>query len=203
LGILLINFLALLLQFVSPTPIHEEIFKKPAIKPATPKPAVPQAAHFHSPSHSPSKQSRLLFLRSSPMSPKPDTLISRFNKRSEAESPVTEAPRYIQATSPLFSTFQPALKPKISPRKEIIEDGLSLVDAEKSIQQWHVHQYLDVWSENMRKWLSSKLLQPLVTRIDRVDEELSKLGLNNLRCDSITYVESLGPSTSINSDLLF
>jgi hypothetical protein len=97
----------------------------------------------------------------------------------------------------LPNRFQNALKPSQSPqRKEIFEDGLILKSHELTLKTWHVEGYIDQWSENMRKWLSVKILEKLIKRIDVIDQELSRLGWDHLAC---TYQESLHPQPTITT----
>ena len=192
-GLVILNLMWLLSKFINPSLVQEEFKVKSPIKPATPKSQFIQSPSVTSPS--PSQHSRLLFLRSSPMSPKAESVSKRFSAQS-VESPLSPNRRsgFYNTQSPLPSPFQNAVKPAQSPvRKEIIEDGLVLVDAEKTLSQWHCRHYLESWSENMRKWIASKVLQPLVKRIDAVDEELTKIGYTHLKCKVATYAESMNP----------
>ena len=105
---------------------------------------------------------------------------------------------FYTSQSPLPSPFQNAIKPTQSPvRKEIIEDGLTFVDSEKTLVQWHCSHYIENWSENMRKWLASRVLQPLVKRIDEVDFALTAINYTHLKCTVATYAESMNPKMNL------
>jgi hypothetical protein len=144
----------------------------------------------------------------SPVSPLKTHLMKR-KEFSPIGSKLSYSPARETETTPTGDTFgqlslpnrfQNALKPTQSPqRKEVFEDGLIFKDHEKTLQAWHVEQYIDQWSEQMRKWLSVKVLETLVKRMDSVDQELSKLGWDHLKCEVSTYQESLhtqAPSSS-------
>ncbi|KAJ3305552.1 hypothetical protein HDV03_001418 [Kappamyces sp. JEL0829] len=185
--------------------------QKPAIK--TREQSTPGSARslMNSPAldlmPSPTKHSRLLFLRSSPMSPQlQDTaLINRLVAKETASPSMLQESSPFQGSISLNSRFQHALKPTQSPvRKEVIEDGLVFKDAELSLEQWRVENYIDTWSDRLREWLASHVFQTLVARIDKVDAALKSMGWDHLTCAKATFAESLNlspqqPSQSVQS----
>ena len=165
----------------------------------------------------PSKNAKLIFSRASPISPQlrdvalinryrnriPSIynslcLLSRLNSKLSLESSSNSESILSSSFSSSISlpgTFQNALKPVQSPvRKEIIEDGLIFKNANQTLNMWHVSQHIDLWSENVKKWLAKHVFQALISRIDKVDEELKRIGWAHLCCDVSTYVDSLNSS---------
>ncbi|KAI9012859.1 cytochrome B561, N terminal-domain-containing protein [Gaertneriomyces semiglobifer] len=89
--------------------------------------------------------------------------------------------------SPSVPKFQPALKTSTPAKiQERIEDGIVVKEAQKTLDEWNVENYIDEWTENMRTWLARKVLKPLANRIRRCDKEFTTAGLEHLTCAAAT-----------------
>jgi hypothetical protein len=149
---------------------------------------------------SPLKQSRLIFQRSSPLSPQiqdTDFVRSRLVVNQPVESVI------FSGFTSLPNKFQNALKPSQSPvKKKIIEDGLIFKDADYTLSKWHIENYIDIWTENMRRWVAKHVLQSLVQRIDNVDGVLKNMGWDHLTTTIATLatgMSSLSQPTGLNN----
>jgi hypothetical protein len=55
---------------------------------------------------------------------------------------------------PLLQQYKPALKPIIPlVPKQVVEDGYLVVNDDKTLVEWKAGQYIESWTERMRKWL--------------------------------------------------
>ncbi|KAI8910571.1 cytochrome B561, N terminal-domain-containing protein [Powellomyces hirtus] len=89
--------------------------------------------------------------------------------------------------SPAVPRFQRSSKASTPLKKqERIEDGLVIKEPQKTQEEWKITNYIDEWTENMRGWLSAKVVKPLARRILASDEKFLASGLEHLRCGSAT-----------------
>lgn len=91
------------------------------------------------------------------------------------------------STSPSVPKFKAASKLSATADrvvKERIEDGLVVKDPATVIFDLKIDPYIDEWTENVRKWLSNKVLGPLVARIDAVDKAFRENNLSDLDCSN-------------------
>ncbi|KAI9591508.1 cytochrome B561, N terminal-domain-containing protein [Syncephalis fuscata] len=59
-------------------------------------------------------------------------------------------------------------------------DGLGYKDPQTVLDELGVDLYIDTWTENLRMWLSSRVLRSIVQLVNEVDQELSQQGLAHL-----------------------
>eukprot|EP00842_Homolaphlyctis_polyrhiza_P005046 jgi/Hompol1/5542/HPOL_004522-RA len=98
----------------------------------------------------------------------------------------------ISASSPSLTRFQPAIKPASNlVAKQVIEDGLVVKEPSLTQSEWNTEHYIDEWAEGVRKWLATKLLDPLVRRIDKVDSDLTAQGLVNFVCANASSTDAV------------
>ncbi|KAJ3254631.1 hypothetical protein HK103_007041 [Boothiomyces macroporosus] len=129
--------------------------------------------------NTPPKQNRKYFVLSSPMSPliKDTSFVSKITKDQGSFSPQKHE---MTPMTFLPHTFQHATKPtQLAVQKENIEDGFIYKQVEFTFAKWQCEKYLDVWGENMRKWLS-RMLNQYIARIDAVENKFKEMNLNHL-----------------------
>ncbi|KAJ3297935.1 hypothetical protein HK104_011335 [Borealophlyctis nickersoniae] len=117
-------------------------------------------------------------------------------RKSEANGDMAESP-VSGFLSPPVSKFQPAIKPLVTAVvKERIEDGLVIKDAQQTLEEWKIEQYIDAWVENMRQWVAAKVVRPVADRIEQVDQQFAAAGIPHLDCraaaDDATFVAMAG-----------
>ncbi|KAI8927752.1 cytochrome B561, N terminal-domain-containing protein [Entophlyctis helioformis] len=111
---------------------------------------------------------------------------------SASKDPFANTFGSLAASTPSIPRFQPAIKPTATlVAKEVIEDGLPVKDAAKLLDEWKTEPYMDEWAESMRKWLATRLLDPLVRRIQETDEKLAALQLQHLGCSFAASAEGV------------
>jgi hypothetical protein len=113
--------------------------KKPIIVPSTPiilqSPISPMKSHL---------------MKRKEFSPIGSNITLRSSAKENWEQPITTPESFGTITLP--NRFQNALKPTQSPqRNELIEDGLTFTNFEKTLVLFHADQHINFWSEQMRK----------------------------------------------------
>ncbi|TPX51293.1 hypothetical protein SeLEV6574_g00399 [Synchytrium endobioticum] len=97
-----------------------------------------------------------------------------------------------QPTPPQLGKFQPAsrtIKGPAQPAQVRKENGLYMYDPSLVLQELNIEDYIEEWTEKMRKWMSAKVLNPLVKRIDKTDSVFREANLSHL--DTKTKAVSL------------
>ncbi|TPX36905.1 hypothetical protein SmJEL517_g00871 [Synchytrium microbalum] len=88
-----------------------------------------------------------------------------------------------QPTPPQLGKFQPAsrtLKGPAQPTQVRKENGLYTYEPLLVLQELNIEDYIEGWTEKMRKWMSSKILGPLVKRVDKIDSVFREANLSHL-----------------------
>ncbi|KAJ1565879.1 hypothetical protein HK096_007986, partial [Nowakowskiella sp. JEL0078] len=120
---------------------------------------------------------------------------SEAKDRVSVNSPVslystTNASRISQQQSgfgvptPLIGKFQTALKTREAVRGRKEQYGRVLKDAETVLQELGIENTIDDSVEEIRTWISTKILEPLVEKIARVDSFFKDNQLKHLDCKS-------------------
>ncbi|OUM68595.1 hypothetical protein PIROE2DRAFT_3743 [Piromyces sp. E2] len=68
--------------------------------------------------------------------------------------------------------------------------GLPYKHPQWVINELQVESYLDCWTENLRKWLSQKILTPVVKQIETVDKLLADNNLEFLNCANASLIDN-------------
>ncbi|ORX60815.1 hypothetical protein BCR36DRAFT_314656 [Piromyces finnis] len=68
--------------------------------------------------------------------------------------------------------------------------GLPYKHPQWVINELQVESYLDCWTENLRKWLSQKILTPIVKQIETVDKLLADNNLEFLNCTNASLIDN-------------
>jgi len=68
--------------------------------------------------------------------------------------------------------------------------GLPYKHPQWVINELQVESYLDCWTENLRKWLSQKILTPVVKQIEIVDKLLADNNLEFLNCANASLIDN-------------
>ncbi|ORX70376.1 hypothetical protein BCR32DRAFT_272398 [Anaeromyces robustus] len=68
--------------------------------------------------------------------------------------------------------------------------GLPYKHPQWVINELQVESYLDYWTENLRKWLSQKILTPVVKQIEIVDKLLADNNLEFLNCSNASLIDN-------------
>ncbi|RKO90736.1 hypothetical protein BDK51DRAFT_48073 [Blyttiomyces helicus] len=91
------------------------------------------------------------------------------------------------------SRFQPATKPAAPAiaKQTFDKDGLPYNTPQKTLDDWNVEKYIEDWTDEMRNWLATKVVKPLVDRIEKVDASFKEYSMEYLDCSSATTANPL------------
>jgi hypothetical protein len=108
----------------------------------------------------------------------------------------------IQLPLPSYQSALPSVNTGMDRVIPEIIGGLPYKHPQWVINELQVESYLDCWTENLRKWLSQKILTPIVKQIEIVDKILADNNLEFLSCTNASLIDNaaaLNAALSLNS----
>ncbi|KAL1915930.1 uncharacterized protein VTP21DRAFT_6318 [Calcarisporiella thermophila] len=131
--------------------------------------------------------------------PTPATAVSSAIKPLNMRS-TTHHQRY--QTAPRASPSRPETS-----KSKHITGGETYFRPDQAAEKLKIHPFVEMWIENMRKWMSEKIVQHVASRIDQVDAELAKLELGHLSCSMASLAgegaDAVRLETPVTSGSLF
>lgn len=96
----------------------------------------------------------------------------------------------IQMPLPSYQSALPSVNTGMDRVIPEIIGGLPYKHPQWVINELQVESYLDCWTENLRKWLSQKILTPIVKQIEIVDKLLADNNLEFLNCANASLIDN-------------
>ncbi|KAK9761957.1 hypothetical protein K7432_012739 [Basidiobolus ranarum] len=89
-----------------------------------------------------------------------------------------------------YTAVQDSPSQKETAKIEHMIDGFIYQDPQTVLDNLGIDDKIDAWGENMRKWIATKILHPLVDGMHQIDRILKDNGLEHLDCKSASYLKS-------------
>ncbi|ORX82897.1 hypothetical protein K493DRAFT_320354 [Basidiobolus meristosporus CBS 931.73] len=89
-----------------------------------------------------------------------------------------------------YTAVQDSPSTKETAKIEHMIDGFIYQDPQTVLDDLGIDDKIDAWGENMRRWIATKVLHPLVDGMHQIDRILHENGLEHLDCKSASYLKS-------------